>query len=485
MFPFIVKGKVPLGLRRDYQLSEAGLEERISERLVQSPSKSGMRTDGSHSGDGRGLLAGGLSRLLRMGFFTAVRVRKIRIISKEDYLFAGYEMDATASTIMSMVFVPLVLGSILFAHFAFSFYEALAILILLVLTSWGLDVIALVMMVRHEIYQIASEIRTVLRRQDTLRIDPHHLDLSPENLLATAYYYERNGLVRRCEAYLVHLVAWYPESFEAALACEHMEHLEGMPSRLSIARTKEGEEKTLPSSGLKRFRINKMAGSATRRRDAGTAERDGNGKVSSSPKGRLKWFRLPAFFRRKKDAEKSPYAAKYQSRGGSGKGLKGRVKGFFGSGNSQAPQERAVRRRQQRLQRREDLAKTPDERKLTRTARIKLRLSRLFRWESREERQYRRERERWFNGPRRSKPASRATGNTNSRILRRPNWMRSREEKQALERQKRWTEGLSGSGSVQMSRDRWGRWRLLRGRSKAERLMEERKARAVEEPPHA
>ena len=485
MFPFIIKGKVPLGLRRDYNLSEAGLEERISERLVHSPRKSEMRTDGSHSGDGRGLLAGGLSRLLRMGFLTAVRVRKIRIISKEDFLFAGYEMDATASTIMNMVLVPLVLGSILFAHSAFSFYEALAILILLVLTSWGLDILVLVMMVRHEIYQIASEIRVILRRQDTLRIDPHHLDLSPENLLATAYYYERNGLVRRCEAYLVHLVAWHPESFEAGLAREHMEHLEGMPSRLSSARTREGEGKILPSSGLKRFRIKKMAGSATRRRGAGTAERDGNGKVNDSPEGRRKWFRLPAFFRRRKSAEKSPYAAKYQSRGGSGTGLKGRVKGFFGSGNSQAPRERAIRRRQQRLQRREDLAKTPDERKLTWAARIKLRLSRLFHWESREERQYRRERERWFHGPRRSKPPSRAVGNTNSRTLRRPNWMRSREERQALERQKRWTEGLSGPGSVQKSRDRWGRWRLLRGRSKEERLMQERKAWAVEEPPHA
>jgi hypothetical protein len=63
--------------------------------------------------------------------------------------------------------------------------------------------------------------------------------------------------------------------------------------------------------------------------------------------------------------------------------------------------------------------------------------------------------------------------------------MRSREERQALERQKRWTEGLSGPGSVQKSRDRWGRWRLLRGRSKEERLMQERKAWAVEEPPHA
>jgi hypothetical protein len=482
MFPFIIKGKIPLGLRRDYHLSEAGLEERIAERLVDTARKSEVRTDGSPAGDGRGLIAGGLSRLRSMGLLTAVRVRKIKILSRDDFLFAGYEMDATISTLVSMVIIPLVLGSILFYHSAFSFYEALAILVLLVLTSWGLDVSMLVMMVRHEIYQIASEIRAIMIRRDIPKIDLHHRNLSPEDLLATAYYYERNGLIRRCEAYFVHLVAWYPESFEAALAREHMDHLDEIPRRPSTARTKEGEKINLPSSGLKGSRIKKMAVLLTRRPGVGTAERDGSEKVSDSAPGRRKWFRLPAFFRRK-NTEKSPYTPKYQSRRSSKTALKDRVGGLFGSGNSGAPQERAVRRRRQRLQRREALAKAPDELKLTRTARMKLRLSRLVHWEGREERRYRKERERWFHGPRRTEPASRADGNTNSRRLQRPNWMRSREERQALERQKRWTEGLPVPGSVQKSRDRRGRW-LLRRESRAERLMSERRSRAVEEVPH-
>jgi hypothetical protein len=63
--------------------------------------------------------------------------------------------------------------------------------------------------------------------------------------------------------------------------------------------------------------------------------------------------------------------------------------------------------------------------------------------------------------------------------------MRSREEKQALERQQRWTEGLPGPGSIQKSRHKWGRWRLFKGKSKAERLIQKRQARAVEEPPHS
>jgi hypothetical protein len=484
MFPFIIKGKVPLGLRRDYHLSEAGLEERIAERLIKPVRKSGMRTDGSPSGDGRGLLAGGLSRLLSMGFLTVVRVRKIRIISRNDFLFAGYEMDATVSTLVNMVIIPLVLGSILFSHSAFSFYEALGILVLLVLTSWGLEVFFLIMMVRHEIYQIASEIRAIMRRHDTPKIDLHHQDLAPEDLLATAYYYERNGLIRRCEAYLVHLVVWHPESFETILAREHMEHLDGIPSRPSPARTREGESKNPPASGMKNSWIKRTAAFLTGRRGVGTAERDGSGKVHGSTKKRRKWFRLPAFFKRKKKAERSPYPAKHKSRKGSGAALKGRRRVLFGPGIHGTPQERTVRRRQERLERREAFARAPDDKKLTWGARMKLRLSRLIRWEGRDERRYRRERERWFHGPRPPKPKRRMDGKKRGRRQRLPNWMKSREERQALDREKRWSEGLSGPGSIQRNRDRWGKWRLFRGEKRAERLIKERRTRATEESPH-
>jgi hypothetical protein len=210
MFPFIIKGKVPLGMRREYHLSESGLEDRISERLIENPRRSRVRTDGSPSGDGRGLMAEGLSRLRSMGLFTAVRVRRIHILSRKDHLFAAYEMDATVPTLVNMVLIPLVLGSILFSHSSFGFYESLVILMLLVAASWGLDVFVLVMLLRHEIYQVASEIRTILKRYDVPKIDPHHEDLTPEELLKTAYYYERNGLIGRCEAYLVPVNIWKP-----------------------------------------------------------------------------------------------------------------------------------------------------------------------------------------------------------------------------------------------------------------------------------
>jgi hypothetical protein len=481
MFPFVIKGKVPLGLRRDYHLSEAGLQERIAERLVKPVRRSEMRTDGSHSGDGRGLLAGGLSRLRSLGFLTAVRVRNVRIISSEDFLFASYEMDATTTTLVSMVIIPLVLGSILFSHSAFSFYEALVILILLVITSWGLDVFTLVMMLRHEIYQIASEIRAIMRNRDTQHIDLHHRELSPEDLLATAYYYERNGLVRRCEAYLVHLAAWHPDSFEAELAREHIQRLEGLPGKSSMIRTREGRSKDQSVSGSRGARLKNMTTLLSGRKGAGNTERDTRERSRDADIKPPERSGLPAFFSRSKKTGTPGGSGKQRSNEDYRADRQARKKGFFGFGVREAARERVVRKRRERLQRREAFSSVPDEKNLTRGSRLKLRLSRFLSLESREERRYRKKQERWFHGPRPPRPAGRSAHETNSRKQRRPVWMRSREERQAVRRQERWSQGFETPGYIQRARDKWGKLRLLGRTGKEERQTRERRMKAVEE----
>jgi len=443
-----------------------------------------MRTDGSPSGDGRGLIAGGLSRLRSLGFLTAVRVRKIRIISREDSLFAGYEMDATASTLVNLVIIPLVLGSILFSHSAFTFQEAMVIVVLLVLTSWGLDILILVMMLRHEIYQIASEIRAIMRARDSQKIDPHHLNLSPEDLLATAYYYERNGLVRKCEAYLAHLITMHADSFEGVLAMEQMERVEGIRDRPSAARTREGERKTLPAPRRKVTGIKKMASLIPGRKGEGVKERDENGRVRGSVPRHRRWFGLPAAGGKKRKEEGSS-GESYQQPGKSHRDVLPLGKRLFPkAGPRETLAQRAIRKRRERLVRREDFVNSPDEKTLAGSARIKLGLSRLLHWESREERRYRRKQERWLHGPRAPKPVRRSEGSAHKTRQWRPYWLRSRAERQALNRQKRWSEGLSGPGSTQKSRDRWGRWRLLAGAGRSERLTQERREKAVGEPPY-
>ena len=481
MFPFIIKGKVPLGLRRDYHLSEAGLRERIAERLIQSAPRSEMRTDGSPSGDGRGLVAGGLSRLRSIGFLTAVRVRNVRILSREDFLFAGYEMDATTTTLVSMVIIPLVLGSILFSHSAFSFYEALFILVLLAITSWGLDVFVLVMMLRHEIFQIASEIRAIMRNRDTQQIDLHHRDLSPEDLLATAYYYERNGLVRRCEAYLVHLAAWHPDTFEAELAREHIQRLEGLPGKSSMIRTREGEAKDQPASGSGGSRFKKMRTLVPGQKNPGNTEPDTKDRIHDADKTPPGRFRLPAFFSRLKKTASPGGSGKRRSKESYRYDRQGRKKGLFGSGMRETARERVVRKRRERLQRREAFATAPDEKNLTRGSRMKKRLSRFFSLENKEERRYRKKQERWFHGPKPPKPVRRSADEANGSKQRRPVWMRSREERQAVRRQERWSQGFETPGYIQRARDKWGKLMLLGRTGREERQARERRIKAVEE----
>ncbi len=476
MFPFIVKGKVPLGPRRDYNLSETGLEERIAERLIKPERRSQVRKDGSPSGDGRGILTEGLSRLRSLGFLTAVRVRKIRIFSRKDFLFARYEMDATASTLVSMVIIPLVLGSILFSHSGFSFYEALTILIILVLGSWGLDVLVLVMMLRHEIYQIASEIRAVLEKYDNLKIDLHHQDLSPEELLSVAYYYERNGLVLRCEAYLVHLSTQHPDSFEASLAREHMETLDGFPSRSAAVRTRDGQKKESTAGGKKPSRIKVALSRLKAGRNTGTRQKSWEREEEDKKEKRWARFRISVLLKNKEPSENSGKktkgsdktvqpAARYQKRG------------LFGLGSRKTLQTRVVRKRQERLARREAFTRAPSEKSLSFFARVKLRLSRIINREGREERKFRREQERWIHGP----PPPKRKNNRGRGGHWRPRWMKSSEEKKAADRQNRWLEGFSGPGTIQRSRDRWGRLRLVSGRSRAQKEMMERKMRATEE----
>ena len=460
MFPFIVKGKVPLGPRRDYNLSETGLEERIAERLIKPERRSQARKDGSPSGDSRGILTEGLSRLRSLGFLTAVRVRKIRVYSRKDFLFARYEMDATASTLVSMVIIPLVLGSILFSHSGFSFYEALTILIILVLGSWGLDVFVLVMMLRHEIYQIASEIRVILKKYDTPKIDLHHQDLSPEDLLNIAYYYERNGLVQKSEAYLVHLSARHPDSFEASLAREHMESFDGIPRWSAAVRTREGQKKESTSKDKQRSRLKVILSRRKDRRDSATLQQ--NWKQKEEDKKENRWERFRRGIQRAK--KKDQAASQKQKRG------------LLGIGNRKTLQERAALKRQERLKRREAFAKAPSEKSLPRGARLKLRISRILRRESREERKFRKEQERWIHGP----PPPKRTNSRDRKELWRPRWMRSREEKQAAERQKRWVEGPTGPGKIQRSRDKWGRLRLVTREGRANREMIERRKQALE-----
>ena len=222
MFPFTVKGKVSLGLRKDYHLSTASLEERIAERLMEPARLAEQRRERDPSSHERWTLTGGVSRLMSLGLLSAVKVKRINVFFIDESLFASYEMDATVTTLISIVLVPMILGTALIAHSRLSLLHVLIILFLLVLTSWGVDIWVLVQLVRHEIRQTASEIRGVLLLRDIPFVDAHHRDLYPEDLLATAYYYQRNGLTKRSRAYFTHLVGLHPETLEAELAGEHL-----------------------------------------------------------------------------------------------------------------------------------------------------------------------------------------------------------------------------------------------------------------------
>ncbi len=477
MFPFVIRGKVYLGLRRDFQLSVAGLEERIAERLVGGGRKSQVRVDGSPSGDGRGFLAGGISRLRTMGLLSAVKVRKISILSRKDDLFALYEMDSTVSTLINLVIIPLVLGSILFSHPRFGFYESLALLLLLVATSWGLDIFVLVMMVRHEIVQVASEIRAVIRRRDTPLVDAHHQHLSPEDLLATAYYYERNGLILRCEAYLFHLVAQHPDTLEADLAREHMETLEGLPRGALVSRTREGEkrpkipEKRDPSWVRRLLPSGKGSGNSR-----GPQFREGG--QSRQQKEKTLWRRLLDRWRPAGSKER----ARREDRGAHGLVGRWRRKGLLGVFRRERKEERVLRKRRERLQRRDGYMGEVEEGHPGRKGLLRRVLGRL-RWETREERQYRREQERWKHGP---PPPRGGRGPDHQRREKkrwRPSWLRSREEKEVLARRERWLQGDPGPGSFQRGRDRWARWRLVNRENREERSLRERQTRALDDTP--
>ncbi|TNF47167.1 hypothetical protein EP232_03820, partial [bacterium] len=191
MFPFTIKGKVLLGPRKDFHLSAASLEDRISRRLVDPSRAPTPRRESGPIRDNRRSLVGEVSRLLSIGFFSAVKIRKIQILTRRDCFVAEYKMDVVVTTLVCVVLIPLVIGTALFAKSTLSTATIIALIVFLVVLTWGLDTGMLIMLVRHEINQIASEIKTVMQRPDMFSVDSHHHHLDPEDLLATAYYYER------------------------------------------------------------------------------------------------------------------------------------------------------------------------------------------------------------------------------------------------------------------------------------------------------
>ncbi len=442
MFPFTVRGKVLLGLRREFHLSTASLEESISSRLLNSANVPQVRRERSPvSQDGTPLI-GQVSRLLNMGFLNAVKVRKIGILTRKDKVFAGYEMDVTVTTLITVVAIPLVLGTALLVHSKLSLFATVAIILFLVAFTWGMDTWLVVMLVRHEIRQIATEIQTIMLRQDTPRVEPHHLGIDAEELLATAYYYERNNLMKRSQAYLEHLVAHHPETLEGRLGQDRLEQLGVRPMRDPAPR----ERDTLDPKGGKRL---KWPLRKAERRTSPGKQREKPSKPSYNQageeipgvmprrRGLLDLLRLDrrlarqARKRREKRARRLTLNEAYDDSGRrKGRGP-GRLLRSFG-----------FKRREERqsLKYRDHRHSSPREQE---GAQDKRWWQKLFRWESRRQRQARKRRERWARGPRSSRRVERALQGPGEGKLRRVTWFRSREERLARKREERWSKGPS------------------------------------------
>ncbi|UCG38985.1 MAG: hypothetical protein JSV00_01765 [bacterium] len=487
MFPFTIRGKVLLGLRREFHLSVAGLEDRMAERLIQRTRRPEMRRDGTTAGAARGFLSAGISRLQSMGFLTTIALRRVSVLFRGDRLYAAYQMDITASTLMSVVIIPLVLGTALIVHSKLSLYQALGVLCLLVLASWGLDITMLVMMVRHEIRQVASEIRAVMLRRDSPSVEAHHRDLEPEILLATAYYYERNGLVQRTEAYLVHLVQSHPDTLEGGLALEHLQGLDGNPYYIPEDRARgEGERRWPARRRWLPGRSGASAGRAAEKEAAGGGRRKRGWRLTN-PFGRRQApstggsngdpaARGPERRRSFLDIFRRGPRRRTGAEGGKPRLFPGGLRG------GEPKERRKARKGRERMERkRAESWSPPGEDGGGNGPGRRRRLPELLRLESREERSRRRRKERWFHGP---DPQRSAQGSPNGgKGFRRwrPSWLRTGEERQAQERERRWSEGPRGPGAVQRARDRMAKWALERRQPRQERHWRERREKAVEE----
>ncbi|UCF30501.1 MAG: hypothetical protein JSV26_10680 [bacterium] len=518
MFPFTVRGKVHLGLRKDFHLSTASLEERIAERLMEPSRLAKLRREKDPVSESLGPLKGSVSRLLSLGFLSTAKVRKINIISIDESLIATYEMDAAATALICVVLIPLVLGPALVAHAKLTLLQALGILFLLVLTSWGMDIWGVVQLVRHEIKQTASEIKGVILLVDNPEVDAHHRDLDPEDLLASAYYYQRNGLTKRSRSYFTHLAETHPGTLEATLARENLgEDLYVIPipplrdgekkqrrkirpwrrkikdqpvqrdtyadGRQPAVQTEtEGAVDGRGKSGLRRlFRFRKRAGSeaAGERRDRKTQILSGEEKGHRSGEdGFSRRGGLLRFFRRHTREERA--ARKRQERWIHGP----RRKVTAGDGNDGHSGRKwwsmlRLRSDKDRLARRQ---KDPSTRRgggqyAAEQAETERRRWRILRRESREDRLARKRMERWSRPDAAREAKEQAEDNRRRwRLLR---W-ESKEDRLARKRMERWSHGPSSNRGNRQNPAQGNRlWRRLRGEPKKDRLMRERRERAA------
>jgi hypothetical protein len=424
MFPFTIRGKVLLGPRKDFHLSAASLEDRISRRLVDPSRAPTPRRESGPIRDNRKPLIGEVSRLLSLGFLSVVKVKKIQILIRRDCFVAEYKMDVIVTTLVCVVLIPLVLGPALFAKSTLSTATIIAMLALLVVFTWGLDTGMLVMLVRHEISQIASEIKAVMRRSDRFSVDSHHHHLDPEDLLATAYYYERNDLMQRSKAYLDHLTTWHPGTLEGDLACQRLEELEGRHSRpqgLTTGNISEENEK-VSRRFLKRKPKKEMP---MREISAKTRSTEGKPTEKKSERGFRKILSLPRFLRLRKE-NKGNAGSDQQSDSHKGRGFRRLFRKTSKEERRDAKQRKRLNRRTPRKS--FQSAEQTGDRKWW---------QRIFQWMSKKERLARKREKRWIHGPPSPKTAKRkADGRTGRKQLTAP-WLKAREKRLARQREER------------------------------------------------
>ena len=305
MFPFVIKGKVKLGLRRDFHLSTVSLEERLTHRLISKTKAEKKRREITPTSGSWEVLTGGVSRLLSVGFLSTVSVRRIKVLTLKDHLAAAYVIDATATALLSVVVIPMILGTALIYNSKLSTVHAITLLLLLVITTWGLDVGMLVIMLRHEIRMIATEVRTVMMQLDTPIVEEFHHDFDAATLLATAYYYYDNSMTKRALAYHKYLIARHPESSEAELARERLSFLKRDPYYRGRPRTEEERAEERQKRRRRLWKIWEKRGAHGRnptRSGIVPAE-----VADEKAQKKHRWFRLPGFLRIRFDKKrKSP-----------------------------------------------------------------------------------------------------------------------------------------------------------------------------------
>lgn len=466
MFPFTVRGKVNLGPRKDFHLSTASLEERITRRLI-DPSRS--RAPGKErgpTGQNRKPIVGEVSRLLNMGFLSAVKVRSIQILTRRDCLIAEYSMDVTITTIICVVLIPMVLGTALIANSSMSPAAAIALVALLVVFTWGLDTWMLVMLVRHEIRQIASGIKSVILKTDVFSIESHHLLLDPEDLLAIAYYYERNDLVKRSTAYFDYLITRHPETEEGGLASQRLVDLEGRHSRpRGPGDDGVSGEKERPRRRFLRPKPKDEVpppGNSTRARSA-----EGKQAEDKPERGLRKLLSLPRALRLRKEKKSSDGAdERKNSQGGRelhwparkksreekraarhsrrvAKRASGRASPSFDQTDDSKWWKRVIERRSReeriafRRQRRLEQSRPGGSLSSAGEGGKRSWRNRVYSWISRDERKARKREKRWNQGPPAPVPARRTVhGERKKRVLTAP-WIKAREERLSRQREER------------------------------------------------